>query len=329
VDISIIVVTWNAKRFVEECFGSLREETRGLSTETIAVDNASTDGTADMIAERFPEVKLIRSTTNLGFPRGNVVAIHASQPAQYVCLVNPDVRVLPGCFRKLMDYMEKHPEVGVVGPLTRNPDGTIQRSCMRSPSIWTAWCRALAIDRTILGRLPLFGGQMMMDFAHNRTRKVDVLNGAFMLIRRRAMDTVGLIDDRYFMYGDDIDWCLRFRKAGWQVAFDAEAEAIHYGGGTTAGAPVYFYVEMQKANLQYWEKHHSRPAQIAFLASLWAHEVSRYVIYSILARFGESWRQRVGFKAERASASIRWLLGLKTPSEKIVRPYDNKVAPAG
>ena len=315
-DISIIVVTWNAKKFVEECFGSIREETHGLSAEVIVVDNASTDGTADMIAERFPEVKLIRSSENLGFPRGNVVAIEASQPSKYVCLVNPDVRVLPGCFRKLMEYMEKNPKVGVVGPLTRNPDGTIQRSCMRSPNVWTAWCRALAIDRTILGRLPLFGGNNMLDFAHDHTRTVDVLNGAFLLIRRTAMDEVGLIDDRYFMYGDDIDWCLRFRKAGWPVAFDAEAEAIHHGGGTTARAPVYFYVEMQKANLQYWEKHHSRPAQIAFLASLWVHESSRYLIYVLFSRLGKSWRTRIGFKAERSLASIRWLLGAsRHPSE--------------
>jgi GT2 family glycosyltransferase len=307
-DISIIVVTWNAKKFVEECFGSIKEETRNLSTETVVLDNASTDGTADVIAERFPEVKLIRSTTNLGFPGGNVVAIQASRPAKYVCLVNPDVRVLSGCFRKLMDYMEKHSEVGVVGPRTLNPDGTIQRSCMRSPSVWTAWCRALALDRTVLRRVPLFGGIMMADFAHDRTRRVDVLNGAFLLIRRTAMEQVGLIDDRYFMYGDDIDWCLRFRKAGWSVVFDAEAEAIHYGGGTTARAPVYFYVEMQKANLQYWQKHHSRGAQTAFLASVWVHEASRYLIYSVLSKIGESWRTRVAFKAERSLASMRWLL---------------------
>jgi len=315
-DISIVVVTWNAKKFVQECFGSIREETQGLSAETIAVDNASTDGTAGMIAEQFPEVKLIRSATNLGFPRGNVVAIEACQSAKYVCLVNPDVRVMPGCFRKLLEYMEKHPQVGVVGPLTHNPDGTVQWSCMRSPTVWTAWCRALAIDRTILGRLPLFGGNMMFDFAHDHTREVVVLNGAFLFIRRSAMDQVGLIDDRYFMYGDDIDWCLRFRKAGWPVVFDVEAEAIHYGGGTTRRAPVYFYVEMQKANLQYWEKHHSRPAQMAFLASVLVHDLSRYVIYSTLSRLGESWRTRVGFKAEKSLASVQWVLGInRHPTE--------------
>jgi GT2 family glycosyltransferase len=329
-DISIIVVTWNAKKFVQECFGSIREETRGLSAETIALDNASTDGTADAIGEQFPEVKLIRSTTNLGFPRGNVVAIEASQPAaKYVCLVNPDVRVMPGCFRKLTDYMEKHPKVGVVGPLTFNPDGTVQWSCMRSPNVWTAWCRALALDRTILRRLPLFGGNMMMDFAHDHTREVEVLNGAFLFIRRAAMDQVGLIDDRYFMYGDDIDWCLRFRKAGWPVVFDAEAEAIHHGGGTTRRAPAFFYVEMNKANLQYWQKHHSRPAQIAFLASLWVNDLSRYLVYSILCRFGESWRTRVGFKAEKSLASLRWLLGANRHPSEAAGTRTRNVASAG
>ena len=169
-DLSIVVVTWNASRFVEECFGSILEEARGLSAEVIDVDNASTDGTADMIAERFPEVKLIRSPANLGFPKGNVVAIEASRPGRYVCLVNPDVRVLPGCFRKLLEYIEKNPTIGVLGPKILNPDGSVQQSCFRAPSVWISWCRALALDRTVLRRLPLFGGLAMADFAHDRTR---------------------------------------------------------------------------------------------------------------------------------------------------------------
>jgi GT2 family glycosyltransferase len=328
-DISIIVVTWNAKKFVEECFGSIREETRGLSAEVVALDNASSDETADMIAQRFPEVKLIRSPENLGFPRGNVVAIDASHRGKYICLVNPDVRVMPDCFRKLLEYMEEHPKVGVVGPLTRNPDGTLQWSCMRSPNVWTAWCRALALDRTPLGRLPLFGGSMMMDFAHDHTREVDVLNGAFLFIRRTAMDQVGLIDDRFFMYGDDIDWCLRFRKAGWPVVFYSGAEAIHYGGGTTRRAPVYFYVEMQRANLQYWKKHHSRPAQLAFLGSILVHDAGRYFAYSILSRLGESRRARFGFKAEKSLASLRWLFGFKLGAKGVVQSYDRNVASTG
>jgi len=274
------------------------------------VDNASTDGTADMIAERYPQVKLIRSAKNLGFPKGNVVAIEATTPdSRYVCLVNPDVRILPGCFHKMLDYMDKNPAIGVSGPRTQNFDGSLQRSCFRAPSVWNCWCRAFALDRTVLGRLPLFGGQLMADFAHDSTRDVEALNGAFMLIRRDAIKQVGLIDERFFMYGDDIDWSLRFRKGGWRVAFYHEAEIVHYGGGTTEKAPVYFYVEMQKANLQYWQKHHSRPAQIAYLASIWAHDSIRYVLYSVVSVLGQSWRDRVGRKAKRSMACMRWLAG--------------------
>ncbi len=310
-DLSVIEVTWNAAKFVDECFGSIRQESQGLSAEVITVDNASTDGTPDMIAERYPEVKLIRSPKNLGFARGNNVAIEASQ-GNYVCLVNPDVRVLPGCFKKLMDYMDRNPSIGMLGPRVLSPNGSLQRSYMRAPSVWNSWCRALALDQTPLRKLPLFGGQLMGDFHGDRTRDVDVLNGCFWLIRRTAMEQVGLIDERYFMYGDDIDWCYRFRKAGWRVVYYTEAEAIHYGGGVTAAKPVYFYVEMQKADLQYWKKHHSRVAQLGYLAAVWVLNLTRYMAYSAASLGGGVARDAVGMKAKRSLASMQWLLGMKT-----------------
>jgi GT2 family glycosyltransferase len=309
-DLSVIVVTWNAKKFVDDNFSSILADLRGLSSEVIAVDNASTDGTADMIAKRFPEVKLIRSLKNLGFARANILAIQKSQ-GRYVSLVNPDVRVLPGCFRILMDYLENNPKVGVVGPKTFNPDGSLQRSCMRAPSVWVSFCRALALDKTPLGRTPLFGGISMADFDHVKARQVDVLNGAFLMIRSAAMDQVGLIDERFFMYGDDLDWCVRFGKAGWPVVFYPEAEIVHYGGGVTARAPVYFYVEMHKANLQYFQKHHSRLGQLGFLAALLLHDSIRYIAFSALSLLGPLWCDRVGWKAQRSMACIRWVLNSK------------------
>jgi GT2 family glycosyltransferase len=310
VDVSIVVVTWNAKKFVDENFGSILTDLRGLSAEVIAVDNASTDGTADMIAERFPEVNLTRSPKNLGFSRANIVAIQKST-GKYVCLVNPDVRILPGCFSVLMEYLDRNPKVGVVGPKTFNADGSLQRSCMRAPSVWISFCRAFALDKTPLGRTPFFGGISMADFDHDTTREVDVLNGAFLMIRRTAMDQVGLIDERFFMYGDDLDWCVRFGKAGWPVVFYPGAEIVHHGGGVTAKAPVYFYVEMHKANLQYFQKHHSRIAQRGFLAALLLHDSIRYVGFSALTLLGPSWRERVGWKAQRSMACIQWILHSK------------------
>ena len=325
-DLSVVVVTWNAKKFVDENFGSILADLRGISAEVIAVDNASTDGTADMIAERFPEVNLTRSTKNLGFSNANIVAIRKST-GKYVCLVNPDVRVLPGCFSKLMSYLEKNPKVGVAGPKTFNADGTLQRSCMRAPSVWISFCRAFALDKTPLGRTPLFGGISMADFDHDKTREVDVLNGAFLMIRRTAMDQVGLIDERFFMYGDDLDWCVRFGKAGWLVMFYPEAEIVHYGGGVTAKAPLYFYVEMHKANLQYFQKHHSWLAQRGFLAALLLHDSIRYVGFSALSLLGKRWRERVGWKAQRSKACIQWVLNLKEQSLDATPPARSNVAP--
>lgn len=327
-DLSIIVVTWNAKRFVDENFGSILADLRGISAEVIAVDNASNDGTADVIAERFPEVKLVRSAKNLGFSRANILAINQSS-GKYVCLVNPDVRVFPGCFRTLMDYLEDNPKVGVVGPKTYNPDGSLQRSCMRAPSVWISFCRAFALDKTPLGRTPLFGGILMEDFDHQKLREVDVLNGAFLMIRRAAMDQVGLIDERFFMYGDDLDWCVRFGKAGWPVIFYPEAEIVHHGGGVTAKAPVYFYVEMHKANLQYFQKHHSWLSQKGFLAALLLHDCIRYVGFSTLAMLGPRWRERVGWKAQRSKACIQWIIQSKEqPLERSSAGRSN-VASAG
>jgi GT2 family glycosyltransferase len=326
VDLSIVVVTWNGKKFVDENFGSILADLRRLSAEVIAVDNASTDGTAEMIAERYPEVELIRSPTNLGFARGNNLAIRKSR-GKYVCLVNPDVRILPGCFRKLVDYMEQNPKVGVVGPKTYNADGSRQKSCMRPPSVWNAWCRALALDRTPLKRLPLFGGLLMADFDHQTLREVDVLNGAFLMVRRAAMDEVGLIDERFFMYGDDLDWCVRFGKAGWPLVFYPGAEIVHYGGGSSSRAPVYFYVEMHRANLQYFQKHHSWLAQRGFLAGLLLHDTIRYIGFSALSLLGRRWREKVGLKAQRSMACIQWVLRSKEQSLDASPPRTSGVAP--
>jgi len=325
-DLSIIVVTWNGKRFVDENFGSILADLRGLSAEVIAVDNGSTDGTGDLIAERFPEVELIRSPQNVGFARGNNLAIQRSK-GTYVCLVNPDVRVLAGCFRTLLNYLEQNPKVGVVGPKTFNADGSLQKSCMRAPSVWNSWCRALAMDRTPLGHWSPFGGLLMADFDHGRIRKVDVLNGAFLMVRRTAMDRVGLIDERFFMYGDDLDWCVRFGKAGWPVVFYPGAEIVHYGGGCSSRAPVYFYVEMNKANLQYFQKHHSWLAQKAFLVALLMHESIRYVAFSTLSVLSQRWHDQVAWKAQRSIACIKWLLNSTEQSLEANPPGRSNVAP--
>src|SRR5208282_5049611 len=172
-DISVVIVAWKAKRYLELCLESLAEAPPRRSMEIIVVDNASADGTAEMVEARFPGVKLIRSSENLGFAKGNNVAIRQCC-GRYIALVNPDVIVFPGCLDALADFLEANPKVGDVGPRVFNPDMTMQSTCRRFPTLWNNLCSSLGLP----GRFPnsrFFAGEHMFSFPHDRTLAVDVI----------------------------------------------------------------------------------------------------------------------------------------------------------
>ncbi|MGH9403382.1 MAG: glycosyltransferase family 2 protein [Terriglobia bacterium] len=253
-DISVVIVAWNAKNYLALCLESLETAPSKRSIEVLVVDNASTDGTAQMIGTRFPWVKLITSAENLGFAKGNNVAIQQCQ-GRYVALVNPDVKVLPGCLDALADFLDQNPKVGNVGPRVFNPDMTQQSTCRRFPTLWNNFCPAIGLAARFKNSR-LFAGEHMFYFPHDRTLAVDVLVGCFSFIRRDTFDAVGLLDEGLFMYGDDVDWCRRCWKAGWKVVFYPGARAIHDRGKITAPYPVRFAVAQQRSVLHYWSKHH-------------------------------------------------------------------------
>jgi len=302
---SVIIVTWNAKRYVEECLCSLRENVE-VPIEIIVVDNASFDGTAELVRDRFPEACLIEATENLGFAKGNNLGIAHSR-GKYLFLVNSDVKVPPGCVSKLICCMEANPSVGMLGPQMLGPDGKVRRSIMRRPVLWSLFCRALALDSIFRGRR-WTGGFLMSDFGHDRTCDVEVLNGWFWVVRREALEQVGLLDDRFFMYGEDMDWSYRFRKAGWRLVFYAEAGAIHYGGASSAAAPVRFYIEMQRANFQYWRKHHGWLSFLAYYCITILHEVVRIAGHAGIYLLKPGARRDAAYKVRRSSATLRWLI---------------------
>jgi GT2 family glycosyltransferase len=303
--VSIVIVTWNCKDYALECLSSLKAQRGHISTEIIVVDNASTDGTPEMIRDQFPDIRLIRSDRNLGFARGNNVGIHLTR-GKYVCLINPDVDVAADCIEKLVDYMECQPSIGLLGPKMLGPDGTVQRSTMRFPTLWNSLCRALAFD-SLFKRSRAFGGLLMRDFRHDKVKEVDVLNGWFWVIRRQAMDEVGPLDERFFMYGEDIDWSRRFHQAGWRVVFYPGAEAVHYGGGSSSTAPVRMYVEVQRANFQYWKKHHGRAAMAGYFLVSCLHHVIRILGFALVYVLKQADRSQAGYNIRRSMASIRWL----------------------
>ena len=177
-DISVIIVAWNAKPYLELCLASLAEAPPRRSMEIIVVDNASADGSADMIESRFPEVKLIRSNENLGFAKGNNVGIRQCQ-GRYIALVNPDVIVFPGCLDALADFLDENPKVGNVGPRVLNPDMSMQSTCRQSPTLWNNFCSATGLA-TVFKNSSFFAGEHMFYFRHDRTLAVDVLVGLLL-----------------------------------------------------------------------------------------------------------------------------------------------------
>lgn len=309
--LSLVIVAWNAKKYVWECLTSLLQATKDhVSSEIIVVDNDSSDGTPQLVSESFPLVKLIRNNNNLGFAKAMNIGIKEAN-GEFIYLINSDVVVPEDSLEKMLCYMQENQDIGLLAPKMRGPDGTVQRSTMRFPTVWSTFCQAVALDSLFSGS-KVFGGFLMRDFGHDRTMDVDVLNGWFWMLRRSALDQVGLLDERFFIYGEDIDWCRRFHLAGWRVVFYHEASAVHYGGASSARAPIRFYIEMQRANLQYWEKHYGWLATWGFLLNSWLHHLIRVIGYGTLCILDRSRRDEAVFKVKRSLASLLWLSGLSS-----------------
>lgn len=305
-DATIIIVSWNAKKHLVNCLNSLSQSS-GHTQEIIVVDNGSTDGSPKAVEEQFPQVRLIRNNENLGFAKANNIGIRESK-GRYVCFVNPDVIVHDACIEKLIEFMDKNPSVGMSAPKILNPDGTLQVSCRHFPSIWNNLCQAIGLNK-LFPKSVFFSEPQMKYWAHNETRIVDVLSGCFWMVRREALDKVGLLDEDFFIYAEDIDWCRRFHNAGWDVVFYPQAEAVHFHGASSSNAPIRFNLEMQKADLQYWRKHHGRKGQLAYWMTVLVRQLVRIPVLFFMYVFRLRNRQTMRFKLRKALACVQFLFG--------------------
>lgn len=227
-DLSVIIVNYNTRDMTLECLRTLIGRLEGLSTEVLLVDNGSSDGSADAVASAFPTVKLIRSNHNLGFGAGNNMALRQSS-GKYFLLLNSDAFPRPGALPALVQYLEKNPDVGVVGPRLLNADGSLQISCFRYPSPARAWLENLAIS-SLFRSHPKIGDYRR--WPHDTERAVDWVIGACLLVRREVYEKVGGFDERFFMYAEETDWQARIRDAGWKIGFTPAAEVTHLAGAS-------------------------------------------------------------------------------------------------
>jgi hypothetical protein len=251
--LSIIIVSWNVREVLLDCLQSIDRHPPSENFEIILVDNASTDRTVDAVRPDFPQVSVMANDQNRGFAAANNQGL-AGARGEYLLLLNPDTIVHPHSLNTLCAFMDRHPDAGACGPRLLNEDGTIQASVRRFPSF-----RGALYRYTILRYLHVFRGQYeawwMKDFRHDRQMDVDQLMGAALMLRRAAVDQVGRMDERFFLYYEEVDLCYRLKQAGWRVVFVPEAIITHLGGQSSKQVPVAKRVMALSSLLRYFRKH--------------------------------------------------------------------------
>lgn len=259
-DLSVVVVTHRTREQVRDCLASLvgGGGLRGIHAEVILVDNASGDGTVEMARSEFPTVRLIANTENVGFSKGNNQGITAAA-GRNVLLLNPDTIVPDGELAKCVAFLEEQaPHVAAMTCRVESTDGTYQWTCSRRlVTPWSECCRNLLLDR-VFPNSDFFNHEPNVHWDRADTRPVECLLGAFMLIRRTALDALGGLDERFFLMYEDADWCRRAKNANWTLLFWPGAHITHIGGGFWKQEPVVTFANSYVSAVAYFEKHHPR-----------------------------------------------------------------------
>ncbi len=251
--LSIVVVSWETQTLLNDCLHSLYDDPEVVQWRIIVIDNASTDGSAEMIAREFPQVHLIRNSANFGFARANNQGIRAST-GRYVLLLNSDTIVPPGALLALIQFMNDHPEAGACGPRLARADGSTQPFAFGGDPT-PAYLLARGWNRLIFQRA-------LHDWETHESQSVDWLSGACLLARRDALEQVGGFDEKFFMYFEDNDLCLRLRRAGWKIFYNPTVTITHFGGASVSQNPA--RTRWYDASLRYfYSKHYSPMARAA------------------------------------------------------------------
>jgi len=258
-DLSIVIISWNVRELLRRCLDSIQdslkgEKGRGLSVETIVFDNGSADGSADMVREDFPWVHLMESEVNLGFTKGNNLALGQSA-GQYILLLNPDTEVVGDALGTMVAYMGSHPRVGALGPQLLNPDGTVQSSRRRFPTLATAFLESTVLQPWFQ-RSGILERYYLLDKPDDETQPVDWVVGAALLIRREALHQVGPLDEEFFMYSEELDWCYRLKAQGWEVVYLPTAQVVHQEGRSSEQVLPARHIHFQRSKVLFFKKYY-------------------------------------------------------------------------
>ena len=258
VTLSVCIVTYQALEYVRDCLQSLYANTNIPSIEITIVDNGSTDGLQQFLKEAYPQVRLIQNDSNEDFTRPTNQALRASS-GRYLLLLNPDTVVLPQALDKLAEFLDTHPQVGICGPKVLNRDLTLQKPCRRGDARPWAVLTYFSGIWKLFPKSKLFGQYLLTYMDEDETHPVDGVSGSCMLIRREVIDQIGYLDERFFAYQEDADFCYRARQAGWQVFYVPTAQIIHYGGmGGSRVEPFRSIFEWHKSYFLFYRKNFAK-----------------------------------------------------------------------
>lgn len=318
--ISIVIVSYNTRDLLRACLHSLPAAAQALGYEVFVVDNASTDGTVEMLRREFPSVYLIANSTNVGFAAANNQGLEQAR-GKSLLLLNPDTEMQPGSLRTLQEWLDSHPEVGVVGPRLLNRDGSLQRSAFHFPVPRVLLLEQLSAA-VLLRKVPGLARSYLGVWGHDRPRRVEWLVGACLLLRREALATTGLLDPDFFMYGEEIDLQKRMSDRGWQTWLVPGARVIHYGGASSAQVGIWSGVQATRGMYQFYRKHYSPQALIA------AQAVFRGVALLKLARDGVRFITRLARKqpasSTRDALALWWKVLLLDPRSESGQPGNSR-----
>ncbi len=245
--LAVILVNHNGRADLQKCLSSLEPEKRSVEMEVVVIDNNSSDGSQELVRNSFPWVRLIENRENVGYARANNQGIRASS-AESILFLNPDTVISGGVIGHLLEELKKRPEAAAIAPRLRHEDGSFQVSFGQKVDFWAELFQKLLFNPFYRLRLRFF----------NRPRKVGWLSGACLLVRRQAVEEVGLFDENFFLYFEDIDLCVRLRKRGWQLVFDPEVTVLHAGGASTSARRLFSRLEYRRSQVYFYQKHNSR-----------------------------------------------------------------------
>jgi len=285
-DLSILIVSWNTRELLAQCLRSVYGSAGELTLEIVVVDNGSEDGSVEMVRRDFPQVRLVANDENKGFVRANNQAL-AMCRGRYVLLLNSDTKVLPGSLEKPVQFLDEHPNAGIVGVRLLNPDGSFQASYTPFPTLRQEFLILSGLGRWLIRpAFPSHGTQ-----ADRGAQRIEgYIEGAYMMARSDAVDQIGAMDEHIFMYAEDVDWCYRFHRAGWEVWYLSAAPIVHYGGQSSKQRQGRMEAELYRSRVYFFRKHYGRAAVFWLKSMIYCLTLPKMLVHGWL-RFATKGRK--------------------------------------